>query len=50
MEHLNALDILLPKLAKSASLAAREADENARMPVTMVLTTIVARLMCLPNL
>ena len=35
MEHLNALDILLPKLANSASLAAKEEDENTRMPVTI---------------
>ena len=50
MEHRNALDILLPKLANSASLAARQADENARIPATIVLTTIAVRLMYLPNL
>jgi hypothetical protein len=50
MEHRNALDILLPKLANSASLAARQGGENASMPVTIVLTAIVVRLMYLTNL
>jgi hypothetical protein len=44
MEHLNASDILLPNAANSASLAASEGNEHARILVTIV-ATIAARIM-----
>ena len=41
MEHLNAPDILSLSLFKSASLAAKDGDENARMPIVATIVALV---------